>query len=139
MAFDEKRAGRLVVVGVTGVVGREVMAALEQVGYPSEKITALASERSEGEEVEYREETLPVEKPDAHAFRGAAAVILATPSAVSKQLALDAQRQGAWVVDTSPAFRSSVPLVLPGINDSVLERPFEGRVVAIPSASTAGL
>ncbi len=139
MPIDKARARQVAVVGVTGVVGREALAALKEAGYPSEKITAVASERSEGDEVEYDEETLPVEKASAEVFRGTSLVILATPPDVARKLAPEAQRAGAWVVDTSRAFRDVAPLVLPGVNDEVLDKPFAGRIVATPGASTAAL
>src|SRR4051794_22483434 len=132
---------QVAVVGATGVVGREVLGALQDLGHPAERITALASERSEATEVEFAGETLEVEKATPDAFRGMNLVLFATPPDVSRQLAPAAQQAGAWVVDASPAFRRdpAVPLVLPSVNLAALRAPFKGRIVACPSAVTAAL
>jgi aspartate-semialdehyde dehydrogenase len=132
---------RIAVVGATGVVGREVLSALFDQEVPSENLTVLASERSAGEELEYGEDTLEVEKTGAESFRGMGLVLLATPSDVSRRLAPAAQSAGAWVVDVSSAFRAdgTVPLVLPGFNTEVLEGTFKGRIIALPSAVTSAL
>jgi aspartate-semialdehyde dehydrogenase len=129
---------RIAVVGVTGVVGRQALGALLDAGIPAEDITALASERSEGEEIEYGSETLSVERAAPEVFRGHRAVVLAVPEQVARTSGPAAQAAGAWVVDVSTAFRgdASVPLVLPAVNADVLERPFRGRIVAAPSPLT---
>jgi aspartate-semialdehyde dehydrogenase len=136
----EKRA-RFGVVGGTGTVGREVLAALWDADVLSEDITLWGSERSVGDEVEYGDDTLEVEETSPEAFRGHAAVILAVPEEVAKALAPAAQAAGAWVVDVSAAHRLNpdVPLVVPAVNPQVLERPFKGRLVATPGPIAAAL
>ncbi|MHB8875804.1 MAG: aspartate-semialdehyde dehydrogenase [Myxococcaceae bacterium] len=131
----------IAVVGASGVVGREVLAALAERGVAPEQLTLFASPRSEGEEVDYAEETLPLEKAAPDAFRGVSLALFCAPAEVAKALAPAAQAAGAWVVDTSAAFRGSdtVPLVLPAVNAAVLRAPFRGRIVCCPSAATAGL
>lgn len=132
---------QLAVVGPTGVVGREVLSTLLEEEFPAEQLTLLGSERSEGTEVEYGEESLEVEKASADAFRGKNAVIFATPAEVSRTLAPAAQAAGAWAIDLSEAFRGDpkIPLVLPGLNDQALDASFTGRIVCVPGALTAGL
>ncbi|MBI3185885.1 MAG: aspartate-semialdehyde dehydrogenase [Myxococcales bacterium] len=129
----------IAVVGATGVVGREVLAGLQERGHPASKLTALASERSEGEELGYADESLEVERASAESFRGIALALFAVPAEVARSLAPAAQAAGAWVVDCSSAFRGQVPLVLPGVNDAALERSFPGRIVSVPSATSAAL
>jgi aspartate-semialdehyde dehydrogenase len=132
---------RIAVVGATGVVGTDVLSSLFDRDFPSEHLSVLASERSVGEELEYGEDTLEVEKATPEAFRGIGLALLATPPEVSRQLAPVAQAAGAWVVDVSSAFRAdgNVPLVLPGFNSEVLEATFKGRIVSLPSAVTSAL
>ncbi|WP_163782317.1 aspartate-semialdehyde dehydrogenase [Myxococcus vastator] len=128
------------VVGATGVVGREVLAALYAQDVPAEQVRAFGSERSKGLEVEYGEDSLEVEQATPDAFRGVKLVLLATPAEASRKLALAAQAAGAWVVDASNAFRGdgNVPLVLPGFNTDVLGAgfTFKGRIVCLPGAVT---
>jgi len=82
-----------------------------------------------------------VEKAGPDSFRGIQLALIAAPAEVAKPLALAAQGAGAWVVDCSTAFRGDpkVPLVLPAVNAAAAQAPFEGRIVAVPSATTAAL
>jgi aspartate-semialdehyde dehydrogenase len=132
---------RIAVVGATGVVGREVLAALLDQGVSSEQLTVLASERSEAVELEYGQDTLEVEKTTPESFRGVALALLATPATASRTLGPTAQAAGAWVVDASSAFRAdgNVPLVLPPFNPEVLGATFKGRIVSLPSAVSSAL
>lgn len=130
---------QIAVVGSTGTVGREVLGGLFDAGVSADNLTALGGERSEGDEIDYGEETLEVEKVSDDSLRGMSAVILATPPEVSRTLAPKAQALGAWVVDLSPAFRTdvNVPLVLPAVNSGALKAPFAGRIVASPGPLTS--
>ncbi|MBJ6763215.1 aspartate-semialdehyde dehydrogenase [Myxococcaceae bacterium JPH2] len=134
---------KIAVVGATGVVGREVLAALYARDIPAERVRAFGSERSQGLEVEYGEDTLEVERATPEAFRGVGLALLATPAEASRVLAPAAQAAGAWVVDASSAFRSdgNVPLVLPGFNLEALgpQFTFKGRVVALPGVVSASV
>ncbi|HXX30605.1 MAG TPA: Asd/ArgC dimerization domain-containing protein [Myxococcaceae bacterium] len=135
------RSARVAVVGATGLVGREVLAALAEAGHPPGQVTALASERSAGEEVGYGNETLEVEAASSEALRGQALVLLAAPAEVARGLAPEAQKAGAWVVDASRAFLSDVgiPLAAPGFPGDGLERPFTGRLVRVPGPTALGV
>lgn len=129
---------KIAVVGATGVVGREVLAALYARDVPAEQVRAFGSERSKGLEVEYGEDSLEVERAVPEAFKGMGLVLLATPAEASRTLAPAAQAAGAWVVDVSSAFRGdgNVPLVLPGFNTELLGATMKGRLVCLPSAVT---
>lgn len=131
----------IAVVGATGLVGRQVLAALWQRDVEPDDVRPMASERSDGVEVDYAEETLPVEVAGPDAFRHVGVVILATPPQVAPGLAVAAQQAGAWVVDVSGASRADarVPLLAPGVNDAALERPFAGRVVTLASPAAQAL
>jgi aspartate-semialdehyde dehydrogenase len=136
-----ERTWRVAVVGATGLVGRGVLAALADAGHPETQVTALASERSVGVEAAYGHTTLEVEAASPGAFRGHDLVVLAVPAEVARTWAPEAQKAGAWVVDTSRAFLSdlSVPLVAEGFRGDGLERAFSGRVVRVPGPVALGL
>lgn len=131
----------IAVVGATGTVGRQIISSLQQHDVEPDQVRLFSSERTQAEELDYQEETLPTAVPDETSFRGVQAVILAAPAPVSRTLALEAQKSGAWVVDVSGAFRvdASVPLVAPGVNDGVLDRAFPGRIVSIAHPATQAL
>ncbi len=128
----------IAVVGATGVLGRQVVAALAAKDVEPEQLRLYASERSAGEEVEYGDELLPVEPVGPDAFRGVNTAVLATPTDVSRSLGARLEQSGSWVVDCSGAFRvdAKVPLVAPGINDGILDRPFSGRIVSLANPAT---
>ena len=131
----------IAVVGATGTVGRQIIASLQLHDVQPHQVRFFSSESTEAEELDYEEETLPTEKPGSDAFRGVQAVILATPPDAARRLAQQGQQQGAWVVDVSGAYRvdSGVPLVAPGVNDGVLDRPFNGRIVSLAHPATQAL
>ncbi|GMU58365.1 MAG: aspartate-semialdehyde dehydrogenase [Myxococcaceae bacterium] len=135
------KPGAIAVVGATGLIGRQLLASLWQRDVEPDDVRLFASEKSEGEDADYAEETLPVERAGADAFRGVKAALLAAPAEVCRPLALEAQKAGAWVVDLSGAFRADtkVPLISPGVNDGVLDRPFSGRIVSVAQPPTQAL
>ncbi|MFZ5438620.1 MAG: Asd/ArgC dimerization domain-containing protein [Myxococcota bacterium] len=139
--MSESETPTIAVVGATGTVGRQVIASLQLHDVEPDQVRFFSSERTEAEELDYEEETLPTEQPGPDAFRDVQAVILATPLEVARPLALQAQQAGAWVIDLSGAFRvdAAVPLVAPGVNDGVLDRPFTGRIVSLAHPATQAL
>ncbi len=125
------------VVGATGEVGRQALEALVRREVDPEAVRAFASEKSVGESLDLGEGSLDVEALSDDMFRGLDTVVLAVPPEVARPLAERAQAQGTWVVDCSGAFRldEKVPLVVPGVNERIIDRPFPGRVVGLASAS----
>jgi len=132
---------QIAVVGATGVIGQELLAAIASTGHPTDSITALASERSAGRELEFGGEMIEVEAATEESFRAVDLAYFATPADVSRTLAKAAQAAGSWAVDLSPAFRldEGVPLVLPSVNLALLRAPFRGRIVSCPSAIVTAL
>lgn len=129
------------IVGASGVVGKQVVAACQKRGLEPEQIRLFASERNSGEEIDYDDEVLPIEPVGNDAFRGLSGAIIATPLELAKGYAKQLQGLGAWVVDCSGAFRleQNVPMVVPGVNDGVLDRPFQGRIVSLAHPATQGV
>ncbi len=131
---------QIAIVGATGAVGEQLLAALDAKEHPAQGLTLFGSEHSKGAEVEYAGEELEVEQIGPEAFQGMNAVVLACPPAVARPLALAAQQAGAWVIDLSGAFRTEVgvPLVV-GEEDALLTQPFTGRIVAVALPTTQAL
>ena len=131
---------QIAVVGATGAVGEQLLAALDSKEHPAQGLTLFGSERSKGAEVEYSGESLEVEQVGPEAFVGMNSVVLACPAAVAKPLALAAQQAGAWVIDLSGAFRTElgVPLVVDE-SDVLLSLPFTGRIIAVAMPTTQAL
>jgi aspartate-semialdehyde dehydrogenase len=131
---------QLAVVGATGAVGQQILRALEEKDFPAQGLTLFASERTQGQDVDYSGESLEVEQLSKEAFVGMNVVVLACPADVARPLALSAQQAGAWVVDMSGAFRSDVaiPLALHD-NDPLLHHAFNGRIIEVATPATQAI
>ncbi|MBE3591081.1 MAG: aspartate-semialdehyde dehydrogenase [Firmicutes bacterium] len=130
---------RVAVVGAPGAVGSRVLRVLEERRFPVRVLRALGSERSAGSRVRFAGEELPVERASAAALDGIDLAFFAVGDAVSRELAPEARRRGAVVVDKSNAFRMEpdVPLVVPEVNADALEG--HRGLVASPNCSTIQL
>lgn len=107
---------RIGVIGATGTLGREVVAALAEAaldeGPALEPPILLATAASAGEEVAWvDEEGLEVEEYTAEALRGLDAAIVAAPEPVARKVVEELRRLGVPTVDASRAHRATAPLV----------------------------
>ncbi|HWE07203.1 MAG TPA: aspartate-semialdehyde dehydrogenase [Rhizomicrobium sp.] len=129
------------VVGVTGIVGREMLGVLAERKFPVADVAALASTHSIGTEVSFGERTLKVKALDYHDFAGTDIVLMSAGSAVAKQWAPKIAATGALVIDNSSCWRMDreVPLIVPEVNAKVLEDGIPKGIIANPNCSTAGV
>jgi aspartate-semialdehyde dehydrogenase len=130
------RAMRVAVVGATGAVGGEMLRVLEQRDFPISGMRVLASARSAGTTIRFRERDLPVETCTPDAFDGIDLALFSAGAERSRSFAPAAVRAGALVVDNSSAFRMDpqVPLVVPEVNP---DAAFAHRgIIANPNCST---
>lgn len=123
---------RLAIVGVTGEVGRAVLSRLDDSGLEFTEVHALASSRSEEETVMFRQRPLIVESADGFDFGRVDVVVLATPAAVSAQLADKALAAGCRVIDHSAAFAGQGDVPFAGTDESE-----SAELVAVPSAEVS--
>ncbi|HET6311244.1 MAG TPA: aspartate-semialdehyde dehydrogenase [Candidatus Nitrosotalea sp.] len=121
------------VVGATGMVGHEMLRVLAQRHFPSERVIALASERSKGMTVAYNGSTIKIESLDEKAFKGIDIALFAASSDIALMYGPLAAEAGALVIDNSSAWRmkENVPLVVPEVNSEDI-RDNEG-IVANPN------
>jgi aspartate-semialdehyde dehydrogenase len=130
---------RVAILGATGLVGRTMLALLEERAYPVDEPVLLASERGEARELPFRARTLPVLPAAEDAFRGVDVALFASSNDVSGRWEGAARGAGAIVIDNSSAFRyhPDVPLVVPEINGRLLQaRP---TLIANPNCSTIAI
>ena len=135
------KALRYAVVGATGMVGEGILAGLAELGV--EKVFALASERSVGQQCMFGETVLTVQQADTFDFSAVDIAFFAVGAETSLSLAPKAVSQGAWVIDKSSAFRMDpqVPLVVPEVNKDCLpvfdrSRP---QIIASPNCMAVPL
>src|SRR3982075_2157105 len=121
------------VVGATGMVGHEMLRVLAQRHFPSDRVVALASERSKGMTVGYNGNSLKVEPLDEKAFKGIDIALFAASSDIALMYGPLAAEAGALVIDNSSAWRikENVPLVVPEVNSADI-RDNEG-IIANPN------
>lgn len=126
----------IAVVGATGAVGHVVLSILEERNFPVESIKLLASSRSAGIKLPFMGEEHTVEVAVPESFDGMDVVFFAAGGGTSKQLAPEAARRGAVVVDKSSAWRMDpeVPLVIPEINADDLDG--HNGIISSPNCST---
>ncbi len=106
------------VVGATGAVGVEMIRCLEERNFPLSGLRLLASPRSAGRKLKFRDREIEVEPLTEQSFKGVGIALFSASGTVSRKFAPIAVREGAIVVDNSSAFRmdADTPLVVPEIN-----------------------
>src|SRR5713226_4867760 len=121
------------------MVGHEIFRVLAQREFPSERVTALASERSRGLTVPYNGGSLTVESLEEKSFKGVDVALFVASGDIALMFGPLAAEAGALVIDNSSAWRmkSNVPLVVPEVNRDDI-RDNEG-IIANPNCCTIPL
>jgi aspartate-semialdehyde dehydrogenase len=134
---------RVVVVGATGNVGREILNILAERQFPLDEVAAVASSRSIGGEIDFGDsgETLRVKNLEHFDFAGWDIALFAAGSDVSKVYAPKAAGVGCTVIDNSSLFRMDpdVPLIVPEVNPQAIAGYTRKNIIANPNCSTAQL
>ncbi len=127
------------VVGATGVVGRTMIAVLRERGFPMGELRLLASGRSAGRTVSVDGRTIEIGEATPDAFDGVDIALFSAGADISLQLAPEAAKRGATVIDNSSAWRMDphVPLVVSQVNPDDLEG--HAGIIANPNCSTMQL
>lgn len=126
---------KVAILGATGNVGRLILEILRERNFPYESIKLLASKRSAGTEIDGH--TVELACPEA--FDGIDIVFSSAGSSVSKELAPEAVKRGAVIIDNTSLYRmdDEVPLVVPEVNGEEVAN--HKGVIANPNCSTAPL
>src|SRR5437867_8808608 len=132
---------RVVVVGATGNVGREMLNILAERQFPLDELAVLASARSTGDEIEFGEtgQMLKVKNLEHFDFNGWDMALFAAGSEVSKKYAPIAAAAGCTVIDNSSLYRMDpdVPLIVPEVNAHAIDGYRRKNIIANPNCSTA--
>jgi aspartate-semialdehyde dehydrogenase len=134
--LKKKKKYVVAVVGATGAVGNEMIMTLQQRDFPVEEIRLFASERSEGEKLEFRNEDIKVELLTENSFKGIDIALFSAGAERSRQFAPFAVKDGCVVVDNSSAWRMdpAIALVVPEVNPHALKN--HTGIIANPNCST---
>jgi aspartate-semialdehyde dehydrogenase len=138
--MDMSKAQIVAVVGVTGVVGQEMLRVLSQRKFPVSKLVPIASPRSAGRKVEFNGEEHTVQAIAPELFEGVDIALFSAGGSTSLEWAPIAAKHGALVIDNSSAFRmdDDVPLCVPEVNLEAARNPARG-IIANPNCSTIQL
>src|SRR3954471_5580132 len=132
---------RMVVVGATGNVGREMLNILAEREFPLDDVAAVASPRSTGDLIDFGDSgrELRVANIEHFDFAGWDMALFAAGSAVSKAFASKAAAAGCTVIDNSSFFRMDpdVPLIVPEVNAHAIDGYRRKNIIANPICSTA--
>ena len=132
----------LAIVGATSLLGRDLLSALADQNWLGE-VVAFDAGRG-GDEVSYGEhKVLPVDPLDTADLAGVDIVIHAGDARDAASVAKKAKAASAWMIDTSGiyALDPSVPLIMSGVNDAILETltGSDKKIIAVPFALAGAL
>ncbi|NBE09214.1 aspartate-semialdehyde dehydrogenase [Paragemmobacter ruber] len=130
---------KVVVVGATGNVGKEMLNILAEREFPVDEIAALASRKSLGTEVSFGDRTLKTQDLDTFDFTGWDIALFAIGSDATKVYAPKAAASGCVVIDNSSLYRydPDIPLIVPEVNADDVVRYKNKNIIANPNCSTA--
>jgi len=128
------KKGHIVLLGATGIFGKQLTEALCAKGFPSDALSLVASKHSEGEEVSYGEDSLWVEAMAPSVLKGAQLAILALPREAAAQAVVWAEQVGLRILDASGGSMPQVPLASPhALGKAKVEWPRSERHLALAS------
>ncbi|MGD2031660.1 MAG: aspartate-semialdehyde dehydrogenase, partial [Gammaproteobacteria bacterium] len=106
------------VLGATGLVGEAMITILEEREFPVSELFPLASERSAGSKIKFRDREHAVLDVDSFDFSRARIGLFSAGASVSAKYAPRAAEAGCVVIDNTSCFRqdTAIPLVVPEVN-----------------------
>ncbi len=130
---------RLAIVGCTGMVGRVMLKLLEERDFQYSDLLLVASERSVGKKITYRNHTNPIISLEQAIEKKPDLALFSAGGTISKQWACKFAEIGCRVIDNSSAWRmdSSKKLIVPEINGHLLTK--QDFIIANPNCSTIQL
>lgn len=126
------------VVGATGAVGEALLSILEQRKFPVKELYPLASERSAGSTVMFRNKAIMVGNLAEFDFKQAQIGLFSAGGSVSEEFAPKAAAAGCVVIDNTSQFRydDDIPLVVPEVNPHKIAEYTNRNIIANPNCST---
>ncbi|MFH1836590.1 MAG: aspartate-semialdehyde dehydrogenase [Candidatus Omnitrophota bacterium] len=134
--LKKKAKYNVAVMGATGAVGAQFLKILAQRDFPIAELRLLASERSKGKKLRFKDEAIEVQVLGKDSFRGIDIVLASAGAKRSKEFLPYAVKAGAVCVDNSSAFRMDpkIPLVVPEVNAHAIKE--HKGIIANPNCST---
>ena len=126
------------ILGATGAVGEAMLSILEQRNFPVGKLFPLASSRSAGSTVTFRNQEVTVQDVEGFDFSQVQIGLFSAGSSVSEKYAPIAAAAGCVVIDNTAQFRyeDDIPLVVPEVNPHAIAQYKNRGIIANPNCST---
>lgn len=126
------------IVGATGAVGEALIEILEQRDFPVGQLYLLASERSAGKSLKFRNKSIKVSDLAEFDFSKAQIGLFSAGGSISEVYAPKAAAAGCVVIDNTSHFRydDDIPLVVPEVNPEAIAGYTERNIIANPNCST---
>ena len=132
----------IAVAGATGAVGTEIIQILEQRDFPIDNLYLLASSKSKGKKIEFKEKEILVEDLAEFDFTKVHIGLFSPGGKISAEYAPNAAEAGCIVIDNTSYFRmqKNVPLIVPEVNANALDEFFQDEnrtnIISNPNCST---
>ena len=126
------------VVGATGEVGGAMLSILAERDFPVADLRAVASSRSAGKRIEFKDDELVVEDLTSFDFSDIDIGLFSPGASVSAVHAPRAAAAGTVVIDNTSQFRyeDDIPLVVPEVNPADVGLHVRRGIIANPNCST---
>tara|TARA_B100000886_G_scaffold220043_1_gene152847 strand:- start:1379 stop:2371 length:993 start_codon:yes stop_codon:yes gene_type:complete len=123
------------IIGASGNVGRKTIEILEKSKIPFKELFFVASKKSTGKKIKFRNKDIIIENLESYDFSKAQITFFAAGSQIAKEWVPKAAKK-TIVIDNSSYFRmqKEVPLVVPEVNADQLEK--HKNIISNPNCST---
>ena len=128
----------LAIIGATGNVGRKIIEVLEKSKIEIEELFLIASEKSVGKKLKFKNKEIEVTVLEEYDFSSAEFTIFAAGKTIAQDWIPIASNQ-TIIIDNSSCFRmdNNVPLIVPEVNPEALES--HENIISNPNCSTIQL
>jgi len=126
---------KIAVVGATGLVGEKILTVLDEKNFPVDKIFLFATGKGKTQEY-FKGKKIRVIPIEGSKIPETDIAFFSAGTEIPKRFAKDFEKNGARVIDNSPAFREDkkVPLIIPEINPEKV-KDTKG-IISNPNCST---
>jgi aspartate-semialdehyde dehydrogenase len=127
---------RLAIVGVTGLVGQEVLKVLDEHRFEFDELYLVASAKSVGQKITFRQKSYTIQSMEEILALAPDVAIFSAGGGTSLEWAPKFAEKGTVVIDNSSAWRmdTTKKLVVPEINGNAIMP--EDKIIANPNCST---
>ena len=128
---------KVAIIGATGAVGNKLLSTLIERNFPLKELYLLASNRSAGKELNFKNRKFIVQSIENFDFKGLDIAFFSAGSSVSAKYAKEAEKKNCYVIDNTSYFRmeKNIPLIVPEVNHNELDK-MRGKIISNPNCST---